>query len=429
MIDRYTTKEMKEIWSEENKFKKWLEVEKAIAKTQAEIGVIPEQNYKEIERASFDIDRITEFERETQHDVIAFLKSVAETMKDNSRYLHFGLTSYDIVDTALALRLKESCEVLISSLSSLLSIIKELALKYKNTPIIGRTHSVHAQPITFGLKCLSWYAEIKRNIERMEKVKEKISYGKVSGAVGIYSETPPEVEEKALRDLGLKPEPISTQIVPRDRHAELLTTLAIISSGFERIATEIRSLQRTEIGELSEPFLKRQKGSSAMPHKRNPILCERICGLARIVRGNVIAGLENINLWNERDISNSSVERVIIPDSFSLVHYSSERLKFILKNLEVYPERMAKNIELSKEQFFSQGLMIALIKKGMSRDEAYRLVQELSFESGNRGEGLKEVAMRNEKILQNLKKEELEEVFNPNRFLTYVDYIYKKEGL
>ncbi len=333
MISRYTTPQMRKIWAEENKFEKWLEVERAVAKAQANLGIIPKQAYRELKKAKFDIERINEFEKETQHDVIAFLKSVAESMGEYSRYLHFGLTSYDIVDTALALRIRESCDILLSSLKSLLSVIKELALKHKNTVMMGRTHGVYAQPITFGLKCLSWYSEIERDIERMERVKEVMSYGKVSGAVGTYSETPPEVEERALRDLGLKPESVATQIVPRDRHAELLTTLGIIASGFERIATEIRSLQRTEINEVSEPFLKRQRGSSAMPHKRNPIICERICGLARVVRGNVIAALENINLWNERDISNSSVERIIIPDSFCLIHYSSERLKFILKRV------------------------------------------------------------------------------------------------
>lgn len=426
MIPRYTTSQMKKIWGEENKFQKWLEVERAIAKAQAELGIIPKQAYEEIKGARFNIERINEYEKETQHDVIAFLKSVAESMGEYSGYLHFGLTSYDIVDTALALRVKDSCEVLISSLKSLLSVIKELALKYKKTVMMGRTHGVHAQPITFGLKCLSWYSEVERNIERMERVEEMVSYGKVSGAVGTYSETPPEVEERALKDLGLKPEPVSTQIIPRDRYAELLTTLGIIASSFERITTEIRSLQRTEIGEVYEPFLKRQRGSSAMPHKRNPIICERICGLARIVRGNVIASLENVNLWNERDISNSSVERVIIPDSFCLAHYSSEKLKFILENLEVHPERMRENMNLSKGSFFSQGLMLALIKKGMPRDEAYTLVQELSLKSKK---NLEELAREDKRVLQYLKDEELKEIFNPDRFLTYVDYIFKKVGL
>jgi adenylosuccinate lyase len=426
MIERYTTKEMRELWNEEERFHYWLRVEIAVAWAQSRMKKIPVQAYEVIKKAKFDTAQIAEFERETRHDVIAFLKSVEESIGDQSRFLHFGLTSYDIVDTALALQTVKACDIILKELRLLEKVILGLAKRYKTTPMMGRTHSVHAQPITFGLKCLSWFEEIKRGRERLERAKENVSFGKISGAVGTYSQIPPKVEELALKKLGLKPEPVATQVVPRDRLAELFTVLAIIGSGLERIATEIRSLQRTEIGEVEEPFYKGQRGSSAMPHKRNPIICERVSGLARVVRGNALASLENINLWNERDISNSSVERIILPDSTILVHYCCRLMIGVLKGLSVYPKKMLENIDKSHGLFFSQSLWDAMIKKGMGRDESYKLVQSLSFQAQKESRSLKEVAFENNQVKERFSRVEIEKIFDLSSMLKNIDYIFKK---
>jgi adenylosuccinate lyase len=428
MIPRYTTPEMRKLWSEEEKFALWLEVERAVAWAQGELGLIPKEVSKELETSSFDLHEIEEFEAETQHDLLSFLKSVERRMGKWSNYLHFGLTSYDVVDTALALRLRKACELINGMLGELSTTLKDLALKYKYTPMIGRTHGIWAQPITFGLKCLSWWAETERNRSRLEEVQERISYGKLSGAVGGYS-LPPQVEELVLDRLKLKPEPVATQVVPRDRHAELLMVLGLIASGFERIATELRNLQRSELGEVSEGFASGQLGSSAMPHKRNPIRCERICGLARVIRSYLTAGYETIALWGERDLTNSSVERITLPDSTTLLHYTGNLLTQVLKGLQVYPERMLKNLESAQGQFYSQPLLMALIRKGMARDEAYKLVQRLSFQTERESRELKAVARADEAIMSRLSPEELKEIFDLNQFFKEVDYIYKKTGL
>uniref|UniRef100_A0A7C6EF05 Adenylosuccinate lyase n=1 Tax=candidate division WOR-3 bacterium TaxID=2052148 RepID=A0A7C6EF05_UNCW3 len=426
MIPRFTTKEMADLWSEENKYHYWLKVEQAVAWAQAQIGMIPKSAARKIEKAKFNLKQIEKFETITKHDLIAFLKSVETTIGAAGRFLHFGLTSYDIVDTALALRLIQACDYINKALTELLATIKKLALNHKQTLMIGRTHGMYAQPITFGFKCLSWYEEMKRNITRLRQVRENLRFGKISGAVGTYSTVPPNVEVLTLRRLGLKPEPVATQVIPRDRHAELLTTLAIIAGSLERIATEVRNLQRSDIAELAEPFTAGQTGSSAMPHKRNPELSERICGLARIVRANALAGLETIALWHERDLTNSSVERITLPDSTILIHYMIKLLTQILQGLVVFPEQMRKNLAKTFDQYFSQNLMIALIKKKMAKSTAYKITQELSFQAGEKKMSLKDLAMKNPQVKKYLNEKELTRIFDINTFLANIDYIYKK---
>ncbi|MEO0076379.1 MAG: adenylosuccinate lyase [candidate division WOR-3 bacterium] len=381
MIERYVTPEMADLWSEKTKFQYWLLVEKSVADAQAQLGIIPKTLPPKLNKVKINVKEIEAIEQTIQHDVIAFLKSIEKQLGKDAQYLHFGLTSYDIVDTALALRCLIACNYILDSLKELAQIIKKLAIKYKYTLMMGRTHGVHAQPITFGLKCLSWYQEVIRNILRLQTAQKNLGYGKISGAVGTYAEISPKVELLALKKLGLKPEPVSTQIIPRDRYAELLTTLAILASGLERIATEIRNLQRTEIDELAEPFEKNQRGSSAMPHKKNPIICERICSLARIIRSYAQVGLENIAQWHERDLTNSANERIAIPSATILIDYMIQKLCYVLSNLVVKKDKMQENIDKSQEQFFSQRLMLALIKKGLSRDKVkwfknYRLKQK-----------------------------------------------------
>ncbi|RMD52480.1 MAG: adenylosuccinate lyase, partial [Nitrospirae bacterium] len=345
MIPRYTRAEMAKIWEDEYKFRKWLDVELAVCEAWAELGRIPLDALDTIKRrANFDIKRIEEIERDVKHDVIAFLTSVAEFVGHESRYIHMGLTSSDILDTALSLQMREAANIIIGDISSFMDVLKDQAFRYKETPMIGRSHGVHAEPIVFGLKFALWYEEMKRNKERMEKAKERISVGKLSGAVGTFSSIPPEIEESVLRKLKLRPEPVATQIVQRDRHAEFIITLSLLATTIEKIAVEIRHLQRTEVLEAEEPFAASQKGSSAMPHKRNPIGSENLSGLSRVLRSNAISSLENVALWHERDISHSSVERIIIPDSTILINYMLNRLKNIIKHLQVYPERMLENM-------------------------------------------------------------------------------------
>ena len=426
MNGRYSTSLMSNLWSEQTKFEYWLLVEQSVAWAQAELGIIPKSLYPKLKKAKIDVKAITEYEEIVQHDVIAFLKSIEKSLGKDAKFLHFGLTSYDIVDTALALRCLIGCDYIISALKDFAQATKQLAQKHKYTLMMGRTHGIHAQPITFGLKCLSWYQEIIRNILRLQTCQKNLGYGKISGAVGAYTEINPRVEALALKRLGLKPEPVSTQVIPRDRYAELLNTLAVIASGLERIATEIRNLQRSEISEVSEPFKQEQQGSSAMPHKKNPIVCERICSLARVVRSFAVVGLENIPLWHERDLTNSANERIIIPGAFNLVHYMLLKLNGVISGLMVCPDKMKENIDKSKEQFFSQGLMMAMIQKGMNRDKAYKITQKLAFEAKEKDENLSKLVLENAEIKKLFQKKEIENLFSWKKLRTNADYIFKR---
>src|SRR5512135_1029979 len=380
MIARYTRHEMGRLWEPENRFQKWLDVEIAVCEAWAEMGKIPKGSLKVIkERAGFDVGRIDEIEAVVRHDVIAFLTSVAEKVGPESRYIHKGLTSSDIVDTALSLLMKEAAAIIIKDIRNLIAVLRDQAFRYKETVCIGRSHGVHAEPMTFGLKFALWYEEAKRNLERMEKAKRIISIGKFSGAVGTFSNIPTEIEEKVCKKLGLKPESVATQVVQRDRHAEYLTTLAIVAASVEKIAVEIRHLQRTEVLEVEEPFAKGQKGSSAMPHKRNPIACENLCGLARLVRSYADASLESVALWHERDISHSSVERVALPDATILADFMCARATDLVKRLVVHERRMKANLDRTGGLYFSEAVLLALVKTGLARQDAYVLVQRAAL--------------------------------------------------
>ena len=421
---------MKEIWSEENKFRKWLDVEIYACEALCKKGVIPESALKNIkEKANFSIKRILEIEEKVHHDVIAFLTCVAEYVGEDSKYIHLGLTSSDVVDTAQSVRMKEAADQILKRLAQLYNVLIEKAIKYRNTVMIGRTHGIHAEPMTFGLKMLLWAAETKRNIERMKKAKEVISVGKISGAVGTYANIDPYVEEFVCRCLGLKPAPISTQVLQRDRHAEYMNTIAVIGCTLEKIATEIRALQRTDIREAEEFFAKGQKGSSAMPHKRNPIISERISGMARILRGNALAAMENVALWHERDISHSSVERVIIPDSTTLLDYMLYKITDVIQNLIVYPENMKKNMERTNGLIFSQRVLLALVDKGLTRERAYELVQRNAMECWQTGRGFKELLKSDKDVMDYLTTDELEELFDYSYYLRHIDEIYSRFGL
>ncbi|HHN65071.1 MAG TPA: adenylosuccinate lyase [Nitrospirae bacterium] len=427
MIQRYTRDEMGRIWSLENKYRRWLDVEIAVCEAWAELGEIPEDSLKRIkERAGFDLKRIDEIEATVKHDVIAFLTSVAEHVGEDSRYIHKGLTSSDILDTALALVLREAAGIIITDIEAVLDVLKGQALRYKDTPCMGRSHGVHAEPMTFGLKFALWYEDMKRNLERMKRAREVVSYGKLSGAVGTFSNIPPEIEERVLSRLGLKAEPVATQVVQRDRHAEYMLTLSLIAASVEKIAVEIRHLQRTEVREAEEPFTKGQKGSSAMPHKRNPVGCENLSGLARVVRANAMAALENVALWHERDISHSSVERVIIPDSSILVDYMLNRLRGILEGLHVYPERMLRNMQLSYGLYNSQRVLLALTEKGLTREDAYALVQRNAMKSWEDGRDFLSVLKEDSEVTGYLSISELEEIFEPAYYLRNIDFIYSR---
>lgn len=433
MIERYTRPEMKEIWSEQNKFQQWLNVEIAVVNAWEARGVIPKTEAETIrKRANFSLERINEIEAEVHHDVIAFTTSVAEYVGESSRYFHYGLTSSDVVDTALALQLKQASEQILGDLDGLLEVCKEQAIRYKDTVMIGRTHGVHAEPITFGLKLALWYEEMKRNRERLLSAIKTISYGKISGAVGTYANIEPEIEKEVCLELGLRPANISTQVLQRDRHAEYVSTLAIIASSLDKFATEIRALQKTEVREVEEPFLKGQKGSSAMPHKRNPITCERISGLARVVRGYSQAALEDIPLWHERDISHSSVERIILPDATILLNYMLFQMTRIIRDLEVYPENMLRNLNRTGGLIFSQRILLALVDKGMSREAAYRKVQSLAMEAWQNleeGKTFRELVMKDQELREYLSIEEIKESFAFDYHLRHVDKIFRKIGL
>jgi adenylosuccinate lyase len=427
VIKRYTTREMEQIWSDQNKFSKWLEIELAVCQALAEQGEIPQQAAAKIkERASFSIERIDEIEKTTRHDVIAFLTNVAENVGPESRYIHWGMTSSDVLDTANALLICEALALILGALEQLSEAIKKRALEHKDTIMIGRTHGIHAEPITFGLKLALWYAQTLRDHRRIKQAQETMNYGKISGAVGTFAYLSPEIEERACELLGLKPAPISSQIIQRDRYAECLATLAIAASSLEKFATEIRTLQRTEILEAEEFFAKGQKGSSAMPHKRNPIACEQVCGLARLLRSNALAAMQNIALWDERDISHSSVERVILPDSTILMHYLLRRMTNIIEKLLVYPERMKENIQRTRGLIFSQSLMLRLTREGITREEAYKLVQQPAMKAWQEGGDFKDIVLRDPEISRHLTADQIEQVFDLKQHLRNVDYIFKR---
>jgi len=427
MISRYTRHEMGRLWDIEAKYQKWLDVEIAVCEAWAELGEIPKDDLREIKkRAQFDVKRIDEIEKVVRHDVIAFLTSVAQSLGTEARYIHKGLTSSDILDTALALLMKDASDLIMKDIHELMDVLKKQAHKYKDTPMMGRSHGVHAEPITFGLKFALWFEDMKRNLERLKRAKEVISVGKLSGAVGTFSNIPPIVEEKVCKKLGLRPEPVATQVVQRDRHAEYLTTLALIAASVEKIATEIRHLQRSEVLEVEEPFMAGQKGSSAMPHKRNPVGCENLSGLARLVRTNALAAIENVALWHERDISHSSVERVIIPDSTILVDYMLDRLKGILDGLHVYPKRMKENMGRSYGLFTSQRVMLALLDKGLDREQAYSIVQADAMKSWKEGTEFKKILLKDKEVKKYLTAQEISEIFDLGYYLKHVDYIFRR---
>lgn len=430
MIDRYTPPEIGKIWSQENKFRKWLQVEIHACEAMAELGLIPSGALRNIkERADFNVQRVEEIEAVTNHDVIAFLTCVAEYVGEDSKYIHMGLTSSDVLDTALAVQMKEAGELILEKLKELRGVLLEKAAEHRYTIMMGRTHGVHAEPITFGLKMLLWVAETDRNIVRMERAIEVVSAGKISGAVGTYANIDPRVEEHVCKSLGLKPSPISTQVLQRDRHAEYLSAIAVIGSSLDKFATEIRTMQRTEILEAEEYFAKGQKGSSAMPHKRNPITAERISGLARLLRGNALVGMENVALWNERDISHSSVERVIIPDSTITLYYMLQKAIGIIKNLLVYPENMKKNMERTHGLLFSQRVLLALVGKGATRERAYELVQRNAMESWRSGSSFRDLLARDRDVAALLNTTELDQLFDYGYHLQRVDDIFKRFGL
>ncbi len=429
MIERYSRPRMKRVWSEENKFNKWLEVEIAVCDAWAELGVVPREAISKIKLAKCNLKRMEEILSETRHDMTAFLGSVAESLGEESRFIHLGLTSSDVMDTALSLQLVEATELLTEDMKELIAVLAHKAMEHKYTPMIGRTHGVHAEPITFGLKLSIWVEEMRRNLQRLGEAKKAIAAGKISGAVGTYATVPPEVEQRACRKLGLLPAPVSNQILQRDRHAQFMTTLALIASSMEKFAIEIRGLQKTEVGEVGEPFGTGQTGSSAMPHKRNPELCERISGLARLVRGYALTAMENIALWHERDISHSSTERVILPDACLLVDYCLSLLASIIKGMQVFPQRMKKNMELTKGLVFSQRVMLALIDKGLSRQKAYELVQRNAMKSWQGNKNFLNLLKADPEVMAILPQPELESLFDYQYYLRHVDEIFERLGL
>jgi adenylosuccinate lyase len=418
---------MRAVWADENRFKKWLEIEILACEAQAKLGVIPAEAVQEIRnKATFTVEEVERIEQETHHELISFLTNVAEYVGPASKYVHFGMTSSDVLDTALSLQMREAAGILVEDTERLIRILYEQARKHKMTVMVGRTHGVHAEPITFGLKLALWVFEMKRNLERLNRAKEAVSCGKISGVVGTYANIDPFVEEYVCEKLELKLADVSTQVLQRDRHSEYLATLAVVASSLDKFATEIRGLQRTEIREVEEPFLKGQKGSSAMPHKRNPILCERVSGLARIVRSNAQAGLENVPLWHERDISHSSVERVIIPDSSLLMDYMLHRFSFVMQNLLVYPEVMLENLEKTKGLIFSQRVLLALVENDIYREDAYKLVQENAMKAWESGEDFKELLLKDKGVLKYLSKQKIEECFDYQYYLRNVDRIFER---
>ena len=425
MIERYTLPEMGAVWSLQNKFQKWLDVEIAVCEVHAEDGTIPRDALAEIKsKAAFTVERINEIEKTTDHDVIAFTTNLAENIGPAARFVHYGLTSSDVVDTANALLLKEACEILIARVDELLPVLKRRAYEFKDTPQIGRTHGIHAEPTSFGLVWALWYSEMQRNRERLEKAKAIVAVGKISGAVGAFAHLSPDVEERVCEKLGLVAADVSTQVIQRDRYAEYLCTLAIVASTLERIALQVRHWQRTEVREAQEAFKKGQKGSSAMPHKRNPILSERICGMARTVRANSIVGLENVALWHERDISHSSAERIVLPDSSATLDYILAKTTSLLDTLAVYPENMLKNLNITRGLVFSGQLLLALTQKGVSREDAYAWAQRNAMRVWDEGGEYSELVQKDADISSHLSAEEIARVFDIKHYLRNVDRVF-----
>ncbi len=430
MIDRYSRPEMTRIWSQEAKYEAWLRVELAVCEVYGRRGIIPVDALGRIKaRASVNAQRIDEIEATTRHDVIAFLTNLEEALGADSRFVHIGLTSSDVVDTAQALQLQQAAELILAGLERFRGAVKALALKHKDTLCVGRTHGIHAEPMTFGLKAALWFVEAGRNLERLKRAREALRVGKISGAVGTFAHVDPDVEEEVCRLLGLEPAPVSTQVVQRDRHAEFCAALAIVAASLEKVALEIRSLQRTEILEAEEPFTEGQKGSSAMPHKRNPVSCEQVCGLARVVRTNSLAALENVALWHERDISHSSVERIILPDSTGLVDYMLDQMTRIVEGLQVYPQRMKENMERSFGLMFSQRVLLKLTDTGLPRQRAYELVQRNAMRAWRERAAFRDLLAADPEVMGHLTPAELDGCFDPAWYLRNVDAIYRRAGL
>jgi adenylosuccinate lyase len=427
MIERYTLPEMGAVWSLQNKFQKWLDVEIAVCEVHAEDGTIPAEALEQIKsKATFSVERINEIEKTTDHDVIAFTTNLAENIGEAARFVHYGLTSSDVVDTANALLLKESCEILLKKVDSLLEVLKRRAFEFKDTPQIGRTHGIHAEPTSFGLVWALWYSEMQRNRKRLADAKEIVSVGKVSGAVGAFAHISPDVEERVCAKLGLKAADVSTQVIQRDRYAEYLCTLAIAASTLEKIALQVRHWQRTEVREAQEKFKTGQKGSSSMPHKRNPILSERICGMARTVRANSIVGLEDVALWHERDISHSSAERIVLPDSSATLDYILAKATSLLDTLIVYPDNMLKNLNLTRGLVFSGQLLLALTQKGVSREDAYTWTQAAAMKVWDQGGEYEDLVKRDADISTRLSQEEIARVFDLKHYLRNVDKVFAR---
>jgi adenylosuccinate lyase len=427
MIDRYTLPEMGALWSEQTKFRKWLDVEIAVCEVHAEMGTIPRDALEQIKsRAKFSVERINEIEKTTDHDVIAFTTNLAESIGEASRFVHYGLTSSDVVDTANALLLRDACDILLPKIDALMAVLKQRAFEFKQTPQIGRTHGIHAEPTSFGLTFALWYDEMRRNRERLAKARETVAVGKISGAVGAFAHLDPIVEEKVCERLGLKAAPVSTQIIQRDNYAEYLCTLAIIASSLDKFALQIRHWQRTEVREAQEKFKQGQKGSSSMPHKRNPILSERICGMARVVRANSIVGLENVALWHERDISHSSAERVVLPDSSIATDYILAKMTSLVDGLVVYPARMLENLNATRGSVFSQQLLLALTQAGVSREQAYEWVQRNALQAWDEGQELKSLVSADKEISAHLNQEQIDRVFSLDTYLRNVGAIFQR---
>lgn len=431
MIERYTLPEMGEIWTDTYKLKTWLEVEIAVCQAQAQLGYIPAEAVEEIKaKADFDPQRVLEIEAEVRHDVIAFLTNVNEYVGDAGRYIHLGLTSSDVLDTGLALQMVASLNLILEKLEELIQAIRYQAQQHRYTVMVGRSHGIHAEPITFGFKLAGWLAEVLRNRDRIVRLRKDIAVGKISGAVGTYANVDPQIEAIACQQLGLEPDTASTQVISRDRHAEYVQQLALLGASIERFAVEIRNLQRTDVLEVEEFFSKKQKGSSAMPHKRNPIRSERLTGMARIIRGNAVAALENVALWHERDISHSSVERVILPDSCILVHFMLREMVGLVKNLLVYPENMQRNMNVYGGVIFSQKVLLALVEKGMNRESAYEVVQSCAHQAWNNENGdFRQLIEADSTVNQMLSVEEIAACFNPELHLKNLDEIYQRLGI
>lgn len=431
VIERYTLPEMGQLWTDSYKLKTWLQVEIAVCEAQAELGYIPVEAVTEIkEKANFDPQRVLEIEAEVRHDVIAFLTNVNEYVGDAGRYIHLGLTSSDVLDTALALQLVASLNLILERLEDLIQALRYQAQQHRNTVMVGRSHGIHAEPITFGFKLAGWLAEVLRNRERLVKLRSTISVGKISGAVGTYANVDPRVEALSCQYLGLEPDTASTQVISRDRHAEFVQQLALLAASVERFAVEIRNLQRTDVLEVEEYFSKGQKGSSAMPHKRNPIRSERLTGIARIIRGYTVAALENVALWHERDISHSSVERVMLPDTCILTHFMLKEVTNLVKNLLVYPDNMKRNMNVYGGVIFSQRVLLSLVEKGMSREDAYKVVQQCAHEAWNKEDGnFHDLVCKDAQVGQYLSSEDIEKCFDPQHHLQNLDTIYQRLGI